>query len=359
MILAPGKDSCLICLRVFTGGSCSHAVNSAYAASSPKPGHLPRRHLSRGKANPQQKSPRFNRHLLHLRTGFRLFNTTLIPPQVSYIHSACTLPDRTRIPGFPTPKCRQRNGTGRQLTWAVNLCYFSAMCGRYTIAKPARVVAVFEPRVIKSDVSRPRYNIAPMQQVPVITGTGRERVLQDCQWGLVPDWAREPAIGSRMINARSETAAIKPAFRTAFRQNRCLIPADGFYEWRKAPSGKQPFRICADDAEPFAIAGLYSSWSGNGSSPAISSCIILTREADAFMAKVHDRMPVILPYRLWDAWADTSPTTVEALQQILAEPFDRKLAMTRVSLLVNSPANDSERCIAPFKDDSLFPDDGE
>ena len=232
------------------------------------------------------------------------------------------------------------------------------MCGRYTIAKPSRVVAVFAPRTIKADISRPRYNIAPMQQVPVVTGRGEERTLRDCQWGLVPGWARDPSVGNRMINARIETVAVKPAYRTAFLHGRCLIPADGFYEWQKTRAGKKPIRIHALDNEPFAFAGLYSAWSGDGSTQVLLSCVILTREADDFMAQVHNRMPVILPEALWEAWTDPSGTAETILQRVVAEPFGRKLVMTRVSDLVNSPANDSEQCIAPAGDGSFLHSDG-
>lgn len=230
------------------------------------------------------------------------------------------------------------------------------MCGRYTIARPARVVAVFAPRTIAGDISRPRYNIAPMQQVPVITGTGDERVLKDCQWGLVPDWARDRTIGSRMINARIETIAEKPAFRTALHHSRCIIPADGFYEWRKTPSGKQPIWIHAMDTEPFAFAGLNSSWSGDSSGQILSSCVILTQAANSFIAPIHDRMPVILPQLLWDMWTDTARSAETALQRILSEPFGRTLTMTRVSEMVNSPANDREQCIEPVGEIDFSPD---
>lgn len=218
-------------------------------------------------------------------------------------------------------------------------------------------MAVFAPRTINADISRPRYNIAPMQRVPVITGRGEDRTLRDCQWGLIPGWARDPAVGNRMINARVETVAVKPAFRTAFRLGRCLIPADGFYEWQQFRTGKQPFLIRALDNEPFAFAGLYSPWTGGGSGQVLLSCVILTRQADNFIAPVHDRMPVIVPEAFWETWTDPEQTSETVLRQILAEPFGEKLGMTKVSNLVNSPANDSEQCIEPAVDEDL-PDAG-
>jgi len=222
------------------------------------------------------------------------------------------------------------------------------MCGRYTIAKPERMIAVFMPRIITADISRPRYNIAPMQDVPVIIGNDEARALRDCQWGFVPGWASDAAIGNRMINARSETVAVKPAFRAAFRNGRCLVPADGYYEWRKTPTGKQPVYIHLSDNEPMAFAGLYSSRSGNASSASLLSCTILTREADVCMAPVHDRMPVILPEELWHSWVDTARPGEAILREILNGPTGRGLVMTEVSALVNSPAHDSKECIAPL-----------
>lgn len=222
------------------------------------------------------------------------------------------------------------------------------MCGRYTIAKPKRIIAMFAPRTVKSDLSRPRYNVAPMQKVPVVIGLAGDRSIQDCQWGLVPDWADEPKIGSRMINARAETVAVKPAFRSAFRHSRCLIPADGFYEWRKTPAGKQPVYIHPMDNEPMAFAGLYSAWNRNSSSESLLSCTILTREADSWMAPVHDRMPVILPELLWESWMDPAQSGEAILRLILDGPAGRTLVKTDVSGLVNSPANDSEECITPL-----------
>lgn len=227
------------------------------------------------------------------------------------------------------------------------------MCGRYTITKPKRVLAVFAPHGVSTDLSLPRYNIAPMQQVPVVTSQGGERILGNCQWGFVPEWARDSSIGSRMINARVETVAVKPAFRQAFRTGRCLIPADGFYEWRTSEAGKQPFLIRTVDSEPFAFAGLCSSWNDVSTGQRLNSCTILTRAADSFMAPVHDRMPVILPDVFWNAWLERSQNADVLIQQILAAAVAKPLVMARVSKLVNSPANDSEDCIAPAGDQSL------
>ncbi|MEI6971605.1 MAG: SOS response-associated peptidase [bacterium] len=225
------------------------------------------------------------------------------------------------------------------------------MCGRYTIAKPKRVLAVFAPRTVTADLGHPRYNIAPMQKVPVVTGPRNERTISDCQWGLVPGWADNPSIGSRMINARGETVEVKPAFKQAFRTGRCLLPADGFYEWRSTGRDKQPFWIHAPEDEPFAFAGLCAEWRNRDTGSILKSCTILTREADGSMAGIHDRMPVIVPDSMWDAWLDTSRPAGTLLAEVLAASRGRPLVTTMVSKLVNSPANDSEKCISPVADD--------
>ena len=221
------------------------------------------------------------------------------------------------------------------------------MCGRYTIAKPKRIIAAFEPVTVKAGLDHPRYNIAPMQKVPVVRGARGARVLEDCQWGFIPSWAKDQADGSRMINARAETVAAKPAFRAAFLKTRCLIPADGFYEWQETESGKQPVYIHPADDEPFVFAGLYSAWTGAGPGTMLLSCTIVTKDADEFMAPIHRRMPVILPQEAWDAWTDPANADAAGLLRILAGAHGRQLTRLNVSKVVNSPANDDERCIRP------------
>lgn len=167
------------------------------------------------------------------------------------------------------------------------------MCGRFTLRVPAaELVEIF--RLLRRPDVQPRYNIAPTQPVAVVRRIDRGRELSMLRWGLVPSWAKDPKIGARMINARAETVATKPAFRTALRRRRCLVPADGFYEWAKSAGGtKQPHYITRRDGRPFAFAGLWESWDGpDGSS--IESCTIVTTEANDLVGRIHDRMPVIL-----------------------------------------------------------------
>lgn len=221
------------------------------------------------------------------------------------------------------------------------------MCGRYTLTAPGdAIVEAFELDSVP-EVS-PRYNIAPTQEVAILRkdrASGR-RQLEKVRWGLVPSWAQDPTIGNRMINARSETAAEKPAFRSAFKRQRCLVVADGFYEWRKNPDGsKQPFFIHLRDGRPFGIAGLWEHWE-KGAEP-FDSCALLTTGPNELMATIHDRMPVILPPEKYDAWLDSGTSDRAELESMLT-PFDAaRMEAYPVSRYVNSPANDSPRCLEP------------
>src|ERR671916_3384872 len=164
------------------------------------------------------------------------------------------------------------------------------MCGRYTLSTPAGRLAE-EFRLDDAVEIPPSYNVAPTQQVAtVLEEEGRH--LEMLRWGLVPSWADDPGIGARMINARSETAAEKPSFRSAFRERRCLIPADGFYEWKRENGAKQPYYFHMQEGRPFAFAGLWESWNREGE---IRSCAILTTQANDVVGEIHERMPVILP----------------------------------------------------------------
>jgi putative SOS response-associated peptidase YedK len=222
------------------------------------------------------------------------------------------------------------------------------MCGRFTIAKPERIIIEFQPDEVGSNLDAPRYNVAPMQQIPTVIGAqdGR-RTIKDIRWGFAPHWAEDAATGSRIINARAETASSKPAFRDAFRQTRCLIPADGFYEWQKTPDGKQPMYMQVEDGEMFAIAGLYSIRQQGDSEPLLS-CTIMTTSPNSLLEPIHHRMPVILPKDCWTPWLDTSNDDKAQLQDML-QPFPaEKMTARKVSRLVNSPANDDPRCIEPL-----------
>src|SRR4029434_4362256 len=216
------------------------------------------------------------------------------------------------------------------------------MCGRYELhTQPAALALAFG--VPFPSPMRARYNIAPMQDVPIIKrNAAGERELAQVRWGLVPRWAKAPSIGNRMINARSETLADKPSFRTALKYHRCLLPADGFYEWKQIGSGAtQPQHVGMKDAPPFALAGLFERWL----SPAgevLDTCTIITTEANTLLAPLHDRMPVIVAPVAYDRWLDVANEDLTGL----FDPYPAE-AMTYypVSPRVNSVRNDDANLI--------------
>jgi putative SOS response-associated peptidase YedK len=230
------------------------------------------------------------------------------------------------------------------------------MCGRFTLH---HTLEELEERFIaEADTpsvaeAAPRYNIAPTQDILVVTQNGA-RHLQGCHWGLIPSWAKDPAIGNKMINARAETLAEKPSFRTALSRRRCLIPADGFYEWQDATadlaSGKKaprtPMHIRLQDGGLFAFAGLWDEWHAPDGSP-LRSCTIITTAPNAVTAPIHDRMPVILRPEDEGLWLDRSVTDASDLLPLLAPyPADAMEAYA-VSRQVNAPTVDDPACIAP------------
>ncbi len=222
------------------------------------------------------------------------------------------------------------------------------MCGRYNIIPdvPAWLTAFGLPDSAGKEISNlsPNYNVAPTQHVPIVrlnraTGS-RELVL--ARWGLVPHWARDSKFGYRMINARAETVAEKPAFRKAYLKRRCLIPANGFYEWKKGASGKQPFLIQMTDKSPFAFAGLWEIWQNAQDGINLESCTIIVTDANPFMALIHDRMPVILSPDDYECWLDSDRQVgVSLLKACPGEWLDAY----PVSSYVNSPRNNDVRCI--------------
>ncbi len=219
------------------------------------------------------------------------------------------------------------------------------MCGRYTLAAPVgRLAEEFGFDASSVDLP-PNYNVAPTQEVAAVLAEGGERRLEVLRWGLIPPWADDPGIGSRMINARSETAPEKPSFRRAFRERRCLIPADGFYEWKRTNGSKQPYYIHMKEGRPFAFAGLWESWNDDGG-PAIRSCTILTTGSNALVGGIHDRMPVILPAGSYDAWLDPEAEKEELTALLTPYPEDEMEAYP-VSRFVNSPSNNDPRCVEP------------
>jgi putative SOS response-associated peptidase YedK len=196
----------------------------------------------------------------------------------------------------------------------------------------------------------PRFNIAPTQPIPVIrqNPTKPTRELLLVRWGLIPSWAKDPSVAAKMINARSETAATKPAFRDALKSRRCLIPADGFYEWMRTGKTKQPFCFEVNQGQLFAFAGIWDRWK-DPSGQWAKSCSILTTTPNAVASAVHDRMPVILDPDAYDLWLDPGMTKVEAVSDLL-RPFDaRMLRCYPISTRINHVVNDDEACSAPVE----------
>lgn len=220
------------------------------------------------------------------------------------------------------------------------------MCARFSLVAPPEVVAeIFDLEDVLD--FPPRYNVAPTQAVPVVRADPeRGRRLDLLRWGLVPWWARDLKIGARMINARSETAAEKPAFRDAVRMRRCIVPVDGFYEWQKLASGKQPMRIRRRDRRPFAFAGLWERWRKGDAEP-VESFTVLTTEPNDLLRPIHDRMPVILAPEDFDRWLDPALRSPDAVSGLLAPCEDDELEAYPVSTLVNSWRNDVPACIEP------------
>jgi putative SOS response-associated peptidase YedK len=220
------------------------------------------------------------------------------------------------------------------------------MCGRFRLSRHKEILAEYFGMDFDALKWHPRYNIAPTQQIPVITQDGDFKRVSLMRWGLVPSWAADLSGGARMINARSETAAAKPSFREALQTRRCLIPADAFYEWQRSTSAKQPFCIEVGDAEIFAFAGLWDSWLGPDGK-AVETCTILTTTANEAIADVHDRMPVILPREKFESWLDSRMQDAEKAAKMLV-PFDAtRVNRYPVSTRVNQVANDGPECSAP------------
>lgn len=216
------------------------------------------------------------------------------------------------------------------------------MCGRYTMATPGQSLKKHFQLDTVPELPF-RYNIAPTQNVAAVRATGSGRELSLLRWGLIPHWADDPKIGYRLINARADTVASKPSFRSAFKQRRCLIAADGFYEWQKQDGAKQPFFIRRKDGEPFAFAGLWEHW--QGVEEAIESCTIITTEANELMQPIHDRMPVILAPADYDRWLDPAVQKPDLLQPLLRPFAADALTATPVSTRVNNPRNEGPKCI--------------
>jgi len=224
------------------------------------------------------------------------------------------------------------------------------VCGRFTLTtRPEELAREFALASVPE--LAPRFNIAPSQPVATVwQPPGAARELRLRRWGLVPRWAKDASIGSRLINARSETAAEKPAFRDALRHRRCLVPADGFFEWAAASRGpKQPYWIALPGRAPFAIAGLFERWTAP-EGEVLESCTLLTVAASQALRAIHERMPAILPRSAWERWLAPDVTDAAAVQPLLAPWAGAALAPRAVGLRVNRPEHDDPACIEPLAD---------
>lgn len=222
------------------------------------------------------------------------------------------------------------------------------MCGRFTLRAPAAAVAK-EFGLFEVPELSPHFNISPGQSVAIVRQNteAKKRELVQVHWGLIPSWATDPKIGDRMANARSETAATKPSFRSAFKSRRCLIVADGFYEWQKTEGKKQPHYISMKDGRPFGIAGLWERWEKKDEP--VESCAILTTGANDLMEPIHERMPIILSPKQFDFCLHPEFKDAEKLMRLM-QPYKAKdMLAYAVSLRVNNPKNDTANCIEPMK----------
>jgi len=221
------------------------------------------------------------------------------------------------------------------------------MCGRFALTvDPADLQDAFTEFIFPLQ-GAPRFNIAPTQPILALPNDGTSKA-NFFVWGLIPSWAKDQSIGSRLINARAETLAEKPAFRAAYKYRRCLIFSDGFFEWQARPGSKSkiPFFIHLKSGAPFAFAGLWEHWqTADGSE--IHSAAIITTEPNKLMAPIHNRMPVILNHTGYAQWLDPSPQAPERLQSLLIPYPAEELSAFPVSTLVNSPANDSREIVVP------------
>lgn len=236
------------------------------------------------------------------------------------------------------------------------------MCGRFvSSSSPERIAAYFGATVAVDSLGE-NYNVAPTNDIyGVVAGADDTVEVRAFQWGLVPVWATDPKIGQRMINARAETLAEKPAFKGVFRKQRCIVPMDGFYEWAPGAAGgpltkagkpaKRPFFIHRADGEPLAVAGLWSAWRDRSAGPAggwLHTATVVTTEANATTRAVHDRMPVILPRAMWHLWLDPANDNIDMLSKLLVPAPDHLLTMHAVTTDVNNVRNKGAALIEPL-----------
>ena len=220
------------------------------------------------------------------------------------------------------------------------------MCGRFTLtATENEILQAFDLHSLGL-VEEPRYNIAPGQKVLAVIRNGGEKRAGEMHWGLVPSWSKDPKIGYKMINARSETAHEKPSFKGLMAKKRCLIIADSFYEWKKTDGGKQPVRISMKNRKLFAFAGLWDHWKTEDEER--FTCTILTKDANPFMSDIHDRMPVILPEDLQEKWIEPVKWSPDHAHRFIEQLTMEGLEAYEVSSYVNSAKNTGPACIEPL-----------
>jgi putative SOS response-associated peptidase YedK len=232
------------------------------------------------------------------------------------------------------------------------------MCGRFVSSSPPDELAkYFDVEAVSEAVLEPSYNVAPSQDVYVVVETGGLRRLETFHWGLVPFWAKDPSAGNKMINARAESLAEKNAYKHSFKKRRCIVPVDGFYEWKKIPGqkAKQPYFIHREDGEPMAFAGLWEIWRPaddvDRTGDPLRSCTIITGQPNEKIAEIHDRMPVMLPPSAWAQWLDPENDDLEALGKLLVPAPASLLALHPVRRDVNNVRENRPDLIDPAPDE--------
>jgi putative SOS response-associated peptidase YedK len=222
------------------------------------------------------------------------------------------------------------------------------MCGRFAFHSPRETLAQLFALGDRVPELPARWNIAPGTDVPVVrVASDGARELVSLRWGLVPSWSKDRSIGQRLVNARAETLSEKPAFRTAFRRRRCLVPADGYYEWRVVTGGKQPYFVHAASGRTFAMAGLWEHWVDPADGKQVDTCVIVTREAAGLVSEIHTRMPVIVPESAYAAWLDPTSDPAALLAELVTGEPALRLDAYAVSRRVNSPRNEGAELVEP------------
>jgi len=225
------------------------------------------------------------------------------------------------------------------------------MCGRFSQQRPASELAeIFAAEPLAEELG-PRFNVAPTDDALVVVQRDERRAITAYRWGLIPHWAEAAKVGSRMFNARAETLTSSPAFRDALRRKRCLVPVDGFYEWKREGARRQPFLIARADGRPLALAGLWSGWRDPAADRVIRTFTIVTAGPNAQVADLHDRMPVVVPEDSWSTWLDPQLEDPAELNGLLRPNEDLELEIVAVSRLVNDVRNDGPELIEPAPPD--------